>query len=155
MTENITPPADVPVTAFSAGDAAAMLVSMSAAFKAANPTPGPWGLDPEAAGKQLSEMADAYRKANAPKLAVADQTVLGESAGPPRELGETVTWPEISVRNKLSVIEELRSTGIPDQGIARFVRGESYSKEDFEAAQRWKQRAENDPAPGQDPERLR
>jgi hypothetical protein len=138
-------PADVAVTDLGPADSAAMLVAMSAAFKAANPTPGPWGLDAATANAQLAAMAADYAKANAPKLAAADQTVLGESAAPPRELGETVSWPGISTRNKLSMIEELRSTGIPDAGIKRFLSGEPYSREDFEAAQRWKVRAENDP----------
>jgi hypothetical protein len=144
MTDSITPPAD-DVTSLNSADSAAMLVSMSAAYKLANPSPGPWGLDAETVNKQLAEMADAYHKANAPKLAAADQKVLGESATPPRELGETVTWPEISTRNKLSVIEELRQVGIPDPGIARVISGEPYSKEDYDAAVRWRDRVTNDP----------
>jgi hypothetical protein len=143
MTEDVTPPA-VAVTDLNAADSAAMLVAMSAAYRAANPSPGPWGLSAEDANKQLAEMADAYRKANAPKLTAADQTILGESADVPRAF-ETVTWPEVSTHNKLSVVEELRSIGIPDDGITRIVAGKGYSQQDYDAAIRWRQRAETDP----------
>jgi hypothetical protein len=144
MTDDVTPPADVPVTDLNAADSAAMLVSMSAAYKAANPPTDAWRLDAETANKQLAEMADSYKKSTAPKLPAADQTILGESADVPREF-ETTTWPVVSTRNKLSVIEELRQVGIPDPGIARVISGEPYSKEDYDAAVRWRDRVTNDP----------
>jgi hypothetical protein len=150
MTDKTTPPADVAVTDLNAAQSAAALVAMSAAFKASQPAPSPWGLSAEEANAQLAAMTDAYEKVNAPRLAAADQKVLGESASPPRELGETVTWPQISVRNKLSMIETLREVGIPDAGIERFISGKPYSKEDYEAAVRWKQRVENDPVLGKE-----
>jgi hypothetical protein len=143
MTEN-TPPADVPVTDLNPTESAAKLVALSAAYRAANPAGGSWGLDAETANKQLAEMAASYIKANAPKLTAADQTVLGERADAPREF-ETVQWPRVSTRDKLSTVEMLREVGIPDQGIARVIAGEPYSKEDYAAAVAWRQRAENDP----------
>ena len=62
----------------------------------------------------------------------------------PREF-ETTTFPLSSTRNKLSTVEELRSIGIPDPGIERILRGEPYSKEDYTAAVRWRERVINDP----------
>jgi hypothetical protein len=143
MTDTLAPP-DVPDTALNAADAAAKLVAMSAAFKASQSAPGPWGLSAEEANAQLQAMADSYRKSTAPKLTAADQTILGESADVPREF-ETTTWPAVSTRNKLSAIEELRQVGIPDPGIARVISGESYSRADFDAAVRWRDRVTNDP----------
>jgi hypothetical protein len=150
MTDSTVPPADVPVTDLNAADSAAMLVAMSAAYRAANPVTGPYGLSAEEANAQLAAMTDAYHKANAPKLAAADQAILGESAGPPRELGETVTWPQISVRNKLSVIEDLRQIGFPDPTIERILRGDPVSKEDYDIALRWRNRVTNDPVIGKE-----
>jgi hypothetical protein len=142
MTDTPAPPV-VPDTELNAGEAAAKLVAMSASFKASQPAPGPWGLSAEEANSQLQAMTDIYKKSNTPKLSAADQTILGESADVPREF-ETVTFPRASTRDKLSTIEELRSIGIPDQGIARVLSGEPYSKEDYTAAVRWRERIIND-----------
>lgn len=138
-----TPDAPQDFSSYSPELAAAELVKMSAAFKVSQPAPGPYGLSAEEANAQLAAMTEAYNKTKPTTLPAADAAVLGDDRLP-RET-EVTTWPEQNTRNKLSTIEELRSIGIPDEGIARIIAGKGYTKQDVDFALRWRQRAMNDP----------
>jgi hypothetical protein len=138
-----TPPPAEDVSHFPPDMAAERLVKMSAEFKKSQPAPGPYGLSPEEANARLAAMTEAYNKTKPTTLAAPDAAVLGDDRLP-RE-SEVVTWPEQGVRNKLSVVETLREIGIPDEGITRIVAGKGYSQQDYDAAIRWRQRAETDP----------
>ena len=138
-----TPPPAEDVSHFPPEMAAERLVKMSAAFKASQPAPGPYGLSPEEANAQLAAMTEAYNKTKPTTLAASDAAVLGDDRLPYE--AEVTTWPEQNIRNKLSVVETLREIGIPDEGITRIVAGKGYSQQDYDAAIRWRQRAETDP----------
>ena len=138
---NPPPPEDV--SHFPPEMAAERLVKLSAAFKASQPAPGPFGLSPEAANAQLAAMAEAFNKTKSTTLPAADAAVLGDDRLPYE--AEVVTFPQTGIRNKLSTVETLREIGIPDEGITRIVAGKGYSQQDYDAAIRWRQRAESDP----------
>src|SRR5580704_14065311 len=138
-----TPDAPQDFSSYSPELAAAELVKMSAAFKASQPAPGPYGLSAEEANAQLAAMTEAYNKTKPTTLAASDAAVLGDDRLPYE--AEVTTWPEQGIRNKLSVVETLREIGIPDEGTTRIVAGKGYSQEDYDSAIRWRQRAETDP----------
>jgi hypothetical protein len=135
-------PAAVAAADLSPMAAAERLVELSAAFKAAQPAPELHELPPEEAGRRLAEMSAAYNKSVAPKNAPADAAIVGEQV--PKEF-ETTTWPQTTVRNKLDLVEHLRSIGVPDKGIAAMLSGEgSFSPEDVIWARQIKQRMLSD-----------
>jgi hypothetical protein len=138
---NPPPPEDV--SHFPPDMAAERLVKMSAEFKKSQPAPGPYGLSPEEANAQLAAMTEAFNKTKATTLPAADAAVLGDDRLPYE--AEVVTFPQTGIRNKLSTVETLREIGIPDEGITRIVAGKGYSQQDYDAAIRWRQRAESDP----------
>jgi hypothetical protein len=138
-----TPPPAEDVSHFPPEMAAERLVALSAAFKKSQPAPGPWGLSEEQANQQLADMTAAYNKTKATTLPAADAAVLGDNRLPYE--AEVVTFPQTGIRNKLSTVETLREIGIPDEGITRIVAGKGYSQQDYDAAIRWRQRAESDP----------
>jgi hypothetical protein len=139
-----TPPPAEDVSHFPPAMAAERLVKMSAAFKASQPTPGPYGLTPEEANSQLAAMTEAFNKSKQTTLPAADAAVLGGDDRLPYE-AEVTTWPEQNIRNKLSVVDELRKIGIPDEGITKIIAGKSYSQADYDAAVAWRERVTNDP----------
>jgi hypothetical protein len=129
----------------SANDAAAKLVEISAAYKAAQPAPALHELSPELAGQRLADMEKAYRGATKPKNSASDTAILGGDDRPAREF-ETVSWPQTTTHNKLNTIETLRNVGIPDKGIENILRGDSdwITPKDIEMARQWMHRAEHD-----------
>jgi hypothetical protein len=138
-----TPPPAEDVSHFPPEMAAERLVALSAAYNKSQPPKAVHELSPEEANSRLAAMTEAYNKTKPTTLPVADAAVLGDDRLP-RE-SEVTTWPEQSTRNKLSTIEMLRDIGIPDEGITRIVAGKGYSQQDYDAAIRWRQRAESDP----------
>jgi hypothetical protein len=100
----------------SAGDAAQKLVDMSAAFRAANPTPNE--LSPEQAEQRLGEMAAAYKKANRERLPARDAEIVGDDRPP--EPFATTHGGELSLRNTLRAIEDLRHCKSPIRALPEF-----------------------------------
>jgi hypothetical protein len=137
-----TPPAAEDVSHFPPDMAAERLVKMSAAYNATQ-TKTIHDLSPEEAAQRLATMAAEFNKTKATTLPAADAAVLGDDRLP-RE-SEVTTWPKQNIRNRLSTVETLREIGIPDEGITRILAGKGYSQQDYDAAIRWRQRAESDP----------
>ena len=139
MTEQTTSPAptdpaqqqDYPL---SPGDAAQKLVEMTAAYKAANPTPNE--LSSQEAEQKLAEMAKAYREANRERLSPSDAEIIGHDQ-PPQPF-ETTHGKELSLRNTLAGIESLRGLQIPDEGVAKILKGD-WTAQDYEWARLEKQ----------------
>jgi hypothetical protein len=137
-----TPPAE-DYSSLSPELAAEKLVAISSAYRATQ-TKTLHDLSPEEAGQRLAEMGKAYQEANKPKNSAAHAAALGDDPTPPREF-ETTSWPKQNTRNKLSTADMLADVGIPPEGVARILAGKGYSREDYDAAIRWRQRAESDP----------
>jgi hypothetical protein len=139
-----TPPPAEDVSHFPPSMAAERLVALSAAYNKSQPPKGVHELSPEEANARLATMSAEFNKGRQTTLPAPDAAVLGGDDRLPYE-AEVTTWPEQNIRNKLSVVDELRKIGIPDEGITRIVAGKSYSQADYDAAIRWRQRAESDP----------
>ena len=77
------------VLGLNAADSAAMLVSMSAAYAAANPLERE--PTPEQAAQRLGEMTRAYHEAHKPAHSAADEALVG--AIKPEGFTETITFP--------------------------------------------------------------
>jgi hypothetical protein len=119
------------------------LVALSAAYNKTQPPKAVHELSAEEANARLADMTAAYNKTKATTLPAADAAVLGDDRLPHES--EVTSWPKQNIRNKLSTIDMLRDVGIPDEGITRIVAGKGYSQQDYDAAIRWRQRAESDP----------
>jgi hypothetical protein len=112
----------------SPGDAAQRLVDLTAAYRAANPTNE---LSPEEAEQKIGEMAAAYKKANRERLQARDAEIVGDDS-PPKPF-ETTRGSELSLRNTLRAIEDLRLLQIPDKGIAKILAGD-WTADDYQWA---------------------
>jgi hypothetical protein len=138
-----TPPPPEDVSHFPPEMAAERLVALSAAYNKTQPPKAVHELSPEEANARLAAMTEAFNKTKATTLPAADAAVLGDDRLPHE--AEVTSWPKQNIRNKLSTIDMLRDVGIPDPGIERIVAGKPYSQQDYDAAIRWRQRAESDP----------
>jgi hypothetical protein len=138
-----TPPPAEDVSHFPPEMAAERLVALSAAYNKTQPPKAVHELSAEEANARLADMTAAYNKTKATTLPAADAAVLGDDRLPHES--EVTSWPKQNIRNKLSTIDMLRDVGIPDEGITRIVAGKGYSQQDYDAAIRWRQRAESDP----------
>ena len=129
------------VSGLNAADSAAMLVSMSAAYAAANalerePTPAE-------AAQRLGEMTRAYHEAHKPAHTAADEALVG--AIKPEGFTETITFPGISTSDKLGVIDRLRQLDFSDKNIGTIISGEAFDQASVDQARAWKARAFSDP----------
>jgi hypothetical protein len=138
-----TPPPAEDVSHFPPEMAAERLVALSAAYNKTQPAKGVHELSPEEANARLAAMSAEFNKSKQTTLPASDAAVLGDDRLPYE--AEVTTWPEQNIRNKLSVVDELRKIGIPDEGITRIVAGKSYSQQDYAAAIAWRERVTNDP----------
>jgi hypothetical protein len=137
MTETTPPPSIEPAERqypLSQADAAQRLVEMTAAYRAANPTTD---LSPQQAEQRLAAMAKQFREANREKLSTRDAGIVGHDE-PPRPF-ETTQGGQLSLRNTLKAIEDLRDLNIPEVGLQRILAGD-WTQEDVDWAKAGKQR---------------
>ena len=129
------------VSGLNAADSAAMLVSMSAAYAAANPLERE--ATPEQAAQRLGEMTRAYHEAHKPAHSAADEALVG--AMKPEGFTETITFPGISTRDKLGVIDQLRQLDFAEKNVATIISGDGFTQSEVDQANAWVRRAESDP----------
>jgi hypothetical protein len=130
MTDNPADTAPPDYSTLSPELAAEKLVELSRAYADSQPAKQIHELDSATAAQRLAELTKAYHEGSKPRHSGADAEIVGEAR--PNEFIETTSWPATTVRNKLDVIETLRSYEIPERGIAQIVSGTGspYTKDD-------------------------